>query len=98
MRSWYMCVLLGRILTVCRLSVLQCGIKVGFYPVFCNIALLRSIASLAILCMSSIPWLRSLLLLSSEPYVGVALNIEGEGDENVANNSSDDADDRRPFS
>lgn len=97
MRSWYVCVLLCRVLTVCRLSVLQWDVQVGFYPVFCNVALLGPIALLTIFGVPCIPWLLLLFLLSSESYVGVALDIEGEGDENVANDGGDDADEGRPF-
>lgn len=92
MRSWYMGVLLRRVLTVCRLSNLQWCVQVGFYPVFCDVALLCPIVLLSVLCMPPIPWLLLLFLLSGEPYVGVALDIEGEGDEDIANDGGDDAD------
>lgn len=92
MRSWYMRVFTRRVLTICRLSVIQWGVQVGLYPVFCNAALLRPIVFLTILCVPCIPRLLLLLLLSSEPYVGVALDIEGEGDEDVANDGGNDAD------
>lgn len=92
MRSWYMCVLLRRVLTVCRLSILQRGVQVGFYPVLSDVALLRPIAPLSILCVPCTPWLFLLFLLSGEPYVGVALDVEGEGDEDVAYNGGNDAD------
>ena len=92
MRSRYMRVLFCRALTVRRLSILQWDVQIGFDSILCDIALLRPVASLTILRASFIPWLRLLLLLSSEPYVGVALDIEGEGDEDVANNGGNDAD------
>ena len=87
-----MCVL-GRVVTVRRLSIVQRSVEVSFYPVLCDIPLLRSISPPVIIpCVGCV-----LLLLSSESYVGVALNIESEGDENVANDGGDDADKRRPL-
>lgn len=91
MRSWYMCILFCNVLTVCRLLVLQGGVQIGFYPFLGDLALLRSIAPLTMFRVPSIPWLLLLLLLSSEPYVGVTLNVEGEGDENVADDGCDNA-------
>ena len=97
MRSWYMCVLLPGVLTIRRLSVLQWGVQISFNPVLCDITLLRPNAPVTVIFVSCVPWLLLLLLLSSEPYVGVALDIEGKGNENVANDGGDDADERRPF-
>ena len=96
-RSWYMCVLLRRVLTVYWLSILKRGVQVGFHPILCDGFLLRPIAPLTVLSAPCIPWLPPLLLLSIEAYVSVTLDIEGEGDEDVANDGGDDADEGRPF-
>lgn len=92
MRSRYMSVLLPGALTICRLFALQWGVQVGFYPVLCDVTLLRSIAFMAILHVSRVPHLLSFLLLSGEPDVGITLDVKGEGDEDVANYSGDNAD------
>lgn len=97
MRSWYACVLLPWVLTICRPSALQRDVQIGFYPVLCDITLLRSIAPVTIIYVSCIPCFLLFLLLSSEVYVGIALDVEGKGDENVANNGGNDADEGRPF-
>ena len=97
MGAWYMCILLGRVLIIQRPSVLQRGIQVSFHPVLRDIALLCPVSLLTIYCMCCIPCLL-LLLLSSETEMGVTLNIEGEGDENVADDGGDDTDKGRPFS
>ena len=98
MRSWDMSVLRPGTLTICRLFALQWGVQVGFYPVFCDTTLLRSIALVAIVHVCCVPRFLLFLLLSGEPDVGIALNVEGEGDENVANDGGDNADEGRPFS
>ena len=98
MRSWYMSVLLPGALTICRLFALQRGVQVGFYPVFCDTTLLRSIVLVAIIHVSRVPRFLLFLLLSGEPDVGIALDVEGEGDENVSNDGGDNADEGRPFS
>ena len=97
MGAWYMCILLGRILIIQRRSVLQTGIHVSFHPVLRDIDLLCPVALLTIYGMCCIPCLL-LLLLSSKAEMGVTLNIEGEGDENVADDGGDDANKGRPFS
>lgn len=97
MGPWYMCVLLSRVLTVCRVFVAQRGVQVSFYSILCDVALLRPIAALTIVHVSCVPWCLLLFLLSSEPYVGVALDVEGEGDEYITNDGGDDADEGRPF-
>ena len=98
MRSWYMCVLFLGVLTIGRLIALQRGVQVGLYPVLCNTTLLRPIAPVTVVDVSCVPWFLLFLLLSGEPYVGVALDIEGEGDENVADYGGDNADEGGPFS
>ena len=98
MRSWHMSVLLPGALTVCRLFALQWGVQIGFDPVLCDITLLRSIALMAIIHMSRVPGFLLFLLLSGEPDVGITLDVEGEGDENVANDGGDNADEGGPFS
>ena len=97
MGSWYMCILLRKVLFNQRPSVLQAGIQISFYPVLCNIALLCPVSLLTIFGMCCIPCLL-LLLLSSKTDMGVTLDVEGEGDENVADDGGDDADKGRPFS
>ena len=92
-----MCVLPPWVLTICRRSALQGGVQIGFYPIFCDVTLLRSIAPVTIIQVSCVPWFLLFLLLSTEPYVGVALDVEGEGDENVADDGGDDPDEGRPF-
>lgn len=92
MRSWYVGVLLPWVLTICRRSPLQRGVQIGFYPVLCDITLLGSIAPVTIIYVPCVPWLLLFLLLSSEMYVGIALDVEGKGDENIANDGGDDAD------
>ena len=92
MRSWYMSVLLPEARTICRLFALEWGVQVGFYPVFCDITLLRSIALMTIIHTCRVPRSLLLLLLSGEPNVGITLDVEGEGDENVANDGGDNAD------
>lgn len=92
MRSGDMSVLLPGALTICRLFVLQGGVQVDFYPVLCNITLLRSIAPMAILHVSRVPRFLLFLLLSGEPDVGITLDVQGEGDENVANYGGDNTD------
>ena len=87
-----MSVLLPGALTICRLFALQRGVQVGFDPVLCDITLLRPITPIAILHVSRVPRLLSFLLLSGEPDVGITLDVKGEGDENVANYSGDNAD------
>ena len=97
MGAWYVCILLGKVLIIRRPSVLQTGIQVSFYPVLRDIALLCPVTLLTIYCMCCIPC-PLLLLLSSKTEMGVTLNVEGEGDENVADDGGDDADKGRPFS
>ena len=98
MGSGYMSVLLPGALTICRLFALHWGVQVGFYPVLCNITLLRSIALMAILHASRVPGFLLFLLLPGEPDVGITLDVKGEGDENVANDGGDNADEGGPFS
>ena len=97
MRSWYVGVLLPWVLTIGRPFALQWGVQISFYPVLCDITLLRPVAPMTVIHVSCVPWSLLFLLLSSEMYVGIALDVEGKGDENVANDGGDDANEGRPF-
>jgi len=39
-----------------------------------------------------------IVLVPTQPYMSIALDVEGKGDEDIPNNGGDDADEGSPFS
>ena len=80
------------VLTLAISFIFRQRMEVQLSPLFSYLTLLCTVVPVLVLCPSIIPLLVLFVLLAIESYVSVALDVEGEGDEDVSDNSGDDTD------
>ena len=80
------------VLTLAIPFIFRQRMEVQLSPLFSYLTLLCTVVTVLGLCPSITPLLVLFVLLAIESYVSVALDVEGEGDEDVSDDGGDDTD------